>query len=44
MYPTPTHSKDCDYHLDQYPWECTCGAIERFKAEEDNRLKDEASK
>jgi hypothetical protein len=21
------HSIDCDWHFDQYPWECTCGAI-----------------
>lgn len=20
------HHQDCDYHADQYPWECTCGA------------------
>jgi hypothetical protein len=19
------HAWDCDWHLDQYPWECTCG-------------------
>lgn len=19
------HHIDCDWHLDQYPWECTCG-------------------
>lgn len=24
---TPSgHSANCDWHLDQYPWECTCGA------------------
>lgn len=21
------HHKDCEWHFDQYPWECTCGAI-----------------
>ena len=21
------HADDCDWHVDQYPWECTCGAI-----------------
>lgn len=21
------HDPDCDYHVDQYPWACTCGAI-----------------
>jgi hypothetical protein len=20
---------DCDWHFDQYPWECTCGATYR---------------
>lgn len=19
------HSRNCDWHVDQYPWECTCG-------------------
>jgi hypothetical protein len=23
------HTIDCGFHLDQYPWECTCGAIKR---------------
>lgn len=24
--PTPSgHAVDCDWHCDQYPWECTCG-------------------
>lgn len=23
------HAYACDFHLDQYPWECTCGAIKR---------------
>ena len=23
------HRSDCDWHIDQYPWECTCGAIKR---------------
>lgn len=22
------HSDNCDWHVDQYPWECVCGAIE----------------
>lgn len=22
-----SHEPDCGYHLDQYPWECSCGAI-----------------
>lgn len=21
------HADNCDWHADQYPWECTCGAI-----------------
>jgi hypothetical protein len=21
------HHKDCGWHLDQYPWECNCGAV-----------------
>ena len=21
------HDKDCDYHVDQYPWECNCGVM-----------------
>ena len=21
------HSNNCDWHTDQYPWECNCGAI-----------------
>lgn len=28
------HGDQCDWHLDQYPWECTCGAIpdpDKFK-------------
>ncbi|MGE8141786.1 hypothetical protein ACQKOE_07410 [Novosphingobium sp. NPDC080210] len=30
---TPTgHAKDCGWHVDQYPWECTCGFIPRKKA------------
>lgn len=24
-----THTSDCDWHVDQYPWECTCGVIPR---------------
>jgi hypothetical protein len=27
-----THASDCDWHVDQYPWECTCGLIARKKA------------
>lgn len=22
------HHRDCGYHADQYPWECTCGAVQ----------------
>lgn len=25
-----THSGDCDWHMDQYPWECTCGLLPRM--------------
>ena len=33
---TPTgHAKDCNWHVDQYPWECTCGFIPRKKAMDD---------
>lgn len=36
IYLTPTgHAKDCDWHVDQYPWECTCGFIPRKKAMDD---------
>jgi hypothetical protein len=24
------HSGDCEWHLDQYPWECTCGLLPRM--------------
>ena len=27
-----THTSDCDWHTDQYPWECTCGAIPKKQA------------
>lgn len=27
-----THTSDCDWHVDQYPWECTCGAIPKKQA------------
>lgn len=27
IYHPINHDKDCDYHVDQYPWECTCGVI-----------------
>ena len=30
-----THTSDCDWHVDQYPWECTCGFIPRKKAMDD---------
>ena len=23
------HRMDCDWHFDQYPWECTCGVAYR---------------
>jgi hypothetical protein len=27
---TPSgHAKDCEWHAEQYPWECTCGLIQR---------------
>jgi len=26
------HADDCGWHVDQYPWECTCGAIPRKAA------------
>ena len=26
------HTNDCGWHADQYPWECTCGAIPRKSA------------
>ena len=36
IYLTPTgHAKDCDWHVDLYPWECTCGFIARKKAMDD---------
>lgn len=24
---TLNHARDCDWHVDQYWWECTCGAV-----------------
>lgn len=27
-----THTSDCDWHVDQYLWECTCGAIPKKQA------------
>lgn len=24
------HSEDCGWHLDQYPWECSCGVFPRL--------------
>ena len=30
------HGDQCEWHHDQYPWECTCGAIpdpDKFKPE-----------
>jgi hypothetical protein len=27
-----THTSDCEWHIDQYPWECTCGAIPKKQA------------
>jgi hypothetical protein len=24
------HASDCEWHLDQYPWECSCGALPRM--------------
>lgn len=27
------HADNCDWHLDQYPWECTCGATWRDSKE-----------
>ena len=23
------HPKECAWHVDQYPWECTCGLVYR---------------
>lgn len=23
------HADDCGWHVDQYPWECTCGLVYR---------------
>ena len=28
------HKRNCDYHADQYPWECTCGATEKMSYSE----------
>ena len=35
------HDDNCDWHVDQYPWECTCGAIPR-KAAMDKLIADDA--
>lgn len=29
-----THSPDCDYHCDQYDFECTCGAAHKTDADD----------
>lgn len=28
---TAKHAHDCDWHCDQYDWECTCGAMRKTK-------------
>lgn len=30
MSDNATHASDCDWQVDQYPWECTCGLIARL--------------
>lgn len=35
------HDDNCDWHVDQYPWECTCGAVPR-KAIMDELIADSA--
>lgn len=25
--PASAHAEDCEWHFEQYPWECDCGAI-----------------
>lgn len=30
MSEATTHSSDCEWHMDQYPWECTCGLLPRM--------------
>lgn len=27
MTKAEAHAYDCEWHLDQYDWECTCGAV-----------------
>ena len=31
------HADDCDWHVDQYPWECTCGAIKPVEVGRDDK-------
>jgi hypothetical protein len=39
---TLTHKADCDWHCDQYWWECNCGAVPvtELIAERDRRRKE----
>jgi hypothetical protein len=29
MFNPREHTPDCDFHVDQYPWECSCGLKEK---------------
>ena len=31
------HAPDCDFHTDQYPWECNCGAIKPVEVSRDGK-------
>ncbi len=31
IHSVTAHPLTCDWHLDQYPFECTCGAKERLR-------------
>lgn len=40
--PPSGHASDCEWHIDQYPWECTCGFVKR-KAIMDGLIADSAA-
>jgi hypothetical protein len=34
------HALDCDFQWDHYWQECTCGAVQRIREEEERKLRD----
>lgn len=37
LYDPMSHHIDCDYQIDQYPWECSCGLLEQVIPDEESR-------